>query len=190
MHQQSFFKDNGREFANTEFTNMCENLNVFMMNTAAESPWQNGLCERNHAVVDHCLEKILEDSPKLPLATALSWALNAKNSLQMWCGFSSYQLVYGKNPNIPSVMTANPPALEGTTVSSYFAQHMNTFHAARQAYIQAESSERIRKALRHTIRTFATVFEQGCKVYYKRDSSNKWKGPGIVCDQDGKIISI
>ena len=108
----------------------------------------------------------------------------------MWCGFSSYQLVYGKNPNIPSVMTANPPTLEGTTVSSSFAQHINTLDAARQAYIQAESSERIRKALRHKIRTFATVFEQGCRVYYKRDSSNKWKGPGIVCGQDGKIIFI
>ena len=29
----------------------------------AESPWQNGLCEQNHAVVDRCLEKIMEDNP-------------------------------------------------------------------------------------------------------------------------------
>ena len=38
-----FLADNGGEFANPEFTDMCRNLNVFMMNTAAESPWQNGL---------------------------------------------------------------------------------------------------------------------------------------------------
>ena len=81
--------DNGGEFANPEFTDMCRNLNVFMMNTAAESSWKNGLCERNHAVVDRCLEKIMEENPHISLKTALSWALNAKNSLQVWCGFSS-----------------------------------------------------------------------------------------------------
>ena len=30
----------------------------------------------------------------------------------------------------------------------------------------------------------------GCRVYYKRDNSNKWKGPRIVIGQDGKIILI
>ena len=59
--------------------------------------------------------------------TALPWALNAKNCLPMWCGFSSYQLVYGKNPNLPLVMTDNSPALEGSTVSSaYF--HKTLIH--------------------------------------------------------------
>ena len=146
---KKFLADNGEKFANPEFTDMCENLNVFMMNTGAESPWQNGLCERNHAVVDCCLEKIMKDNPHISLKTALSWALNAKNSLQMWCGFSSYQLVYGKNLNISSVMTDNPPALEGSTISSSFAQHINTLHAASRSYIEVESSEHICKALRY-----------------------------------------
>ena len=187
---KKFLEDNAGEFANSKFTDMCGNLDVFMMNTAAESPWQNGLCARNHAVVDCCLEKIMEDNPHIPLKTTLSWALNAKNSLQMWCGFSSYQLVYGKNPNIPSVMTDNLPALKGSTISSCFAQHINTLHAARQSYIEAESSERIRKALRSKMRTFATAFESGCRVYYNRDNSNKCEGPGIVIGQDRKIILI
>ena len=85
-----------------------------------------------------------------------------------------------KNPDIPSVMTDNPPALEGSAVSSSFAQHINTLHAARRSYIEAKSSEHIRKALQYKMRTFATVSESGCRVYYKRDNSNKWKGPGIV----------
>ena len=187
---KKFLADNGREFANPKFTDMCGNLNVPMMNTATESPWQDGLCEQNHAVVDHCLEKIMEDNPHIPIKTALSWAFNAKNSLQMWCGFSSYQFVYGKNPNIPSIKTDNPPTLEGSTISSSFAQHINTLHAAHQSYIEAESSEHIHKALRSKIRKFATFFESGCLVYYNRDNSNKRKGPGIVIGQDGKIILI
>ena len=55
---KKFLADNGGEFANPELTDMCGNVNVFMMNTAAESPWPNGLCEQNHAVVDRCLEKL------------------------------------------------------------------------------------------------------------------------------------
>ncbi|PIK35546.1 hypothetical protein BSL78_27628 [Apostichopus japonicus] len=60
---KKFLSDNGGEFANEEFRDMAENLNIEIWNTAGYSPWQNGLCERNHAVVDNCVEKILEDYP-------------------------------------------------------------------------------------------------------------------------------
>ena len=96
---------------------MCENLNKEVMKTAAESPWQNVLCEQNDCSTDRCLEKILEDDPEMPLNIAPVWAINVKNSLQMWNGLSSYQLVFGQNPNIPNVMTDKPPALHGTTIS-------------------------------------------------------------------------
>ncbi|CAG2236146.1 unnamed protein product [Mytilus edulis] len=59
--QSVFLADNGGEFANEIFRDMCANLNIDVMNTAAYSPWQNGICERNHAVVDDCVAKILED---------------------------------------------------------------------------------------------------------------------------------
>ena len=60
---------------------MCENLNIQVLNTAGQSPWQNGLCERNHVEVDRCLEKIVEDNPDTPTDMAL--AVNAK-SLAEW----------------------------------------------------------------------------------------------------------
>lgn len=187
---QKFLADNGGEFANEDFRNMCGNLNIQVLNTAAESPWQNGICERNHAVVDRCLEKILADNPTVSLETALVWAINAKNCLQMWNGFSSYQLVFGQNPNLPNVMRDLPPALEGTTMNQVFAKHINTLHAARRAYIEAESSSKIRRALKHKIKVNCTQFDRGCKVFYKRDESNKWKGPGTVIGQDGKIVFV
>ena len=88
---RKFFADNWNE----EYWDTCENLNIEMMRTAAGSPWANGLCEQTHCVTDRCsLEKILEDDPEMPLNIALAWGINAKNSLQMWNGFSSYQLVF------------------------------------------------------------------------------------------------
>lgn len=185
-----FIADNGGEFANSNFRDMCENLNIEILHTAAQSPWQNGTCERNHAIVDRCLEKIIYDNPAVSLPLALSWALNAKNALQMNSGFSPYQLVFGRNPNIPNNIVNMPPALEGSTINSQFACHMNTLQSARQAYVEAEASERVRRALRTKLRNYTKHFEQGAKVFYKREDSNQWKGPGKVIGQDGKVVLI
>ena len=51
---KKFLIDNGGEFANENYTEMGEQLNVEICSTAAESPWQNGICERNHAVEKMC----------------------------------------------------------------------------------------------------------------------------------------
>ena len=119
---------------------MYENLNIQVLNTARQSAWQNGLCERNHALVDRCLAKILEDNPDTPTDMALAWAVSDKNSLQMWSGYFSYQLAFGQNPNIPGVMiTGNCPK---------------------------ESSENVRRALRHKIRVSSEEFKPGDKVYF------------------------
>ena len=80
---KKFLADNGGEFPNEEYRDICDNFNVEVLKTGSQSPWQNGLCERNHAVVDRCLEKILEDKKGIKLDIALAYAINAKNCLQM-----------------------------------------------------------------------------------------------------------
>ena len=154
---KQFLADNGDEFANEVFRDMCANLNIEVMNTAAYSPWQNEICEHNHAVVENCVAKVLEDQPDLNLEIAL-----------MVYGWSPNQLVFRANPNMPSVITDNPPALENTTISQNFAKHLNALHSSRRAFLQAESSERIRRALRHKIRASGECFQHGDRVYYKR----------------------
>ena len=126
-----FLADNGGEFANDEYKDMHSNQNIETINTAAYSPWQNGVCERNHAVVDDCVSKILEDNPELELDVALVWAINAKNAMQMVYGYSPYQLVFGVSPNFPSTLIDKPPALEGATISEMFAKHLDAVHAGR-----------------------------------------------------------
>ena len=62
----------------------------------------------------------------------------------MWHGFSSYQLVFGHNPNLQNVMTENVPVLHGTTSSEIFALHLNVLQSAQKAFIELESCDRIR----------------------------------------------
>ena len=138
---------------------------MFLWIPQPESSWQNDLCERNHTTEDQCLEILLEENPWLPLATTLSWPLNAKNSLQMWCVFSLCQLVSWKKPKkIPSIVTDAHPALERWTINTLFAQQVHKLHAALHANIQAEYSEKTCKVLKNKNRTLMTVWKQVGKL--------------------------
>ena len=187
---QSILSDNGGEFNADEIREVSSILNVEVCTTAAYSPFQNGLCERVHSVTDMMLLKLKEQCPNTPLNVLLAWANTARNSLQMWHGFSSYQLVFGQNPNLPNVMTDHMPALEGTTTSEMLTTHLNALHTARKAFIESESNERIRRALRSKVRASEQTFSNGDRVYYKREGLDRWLGPGKVVFQDGKVVFV
>lgn len=186
----SILNDNGGEFTSEEIREVKSILNIHDLTTGAESPWQNGLCEKNHALLDNILERIDEDYPEIDINTKLAWAGMAKNSLQMTYGYSPNQLVFGKNPHLPNVLTDGPPGWEEQTASEMIAKHLNTLHAARRAFIQSESATKIKTALKAKIRTNLTVFEYGDVVYYKRTKDERWMGPAKVIFQDGKVIFV
>ena len=104
------YTDNGGEFNSQIFRDMAENLNMSVKTTAGYSPWSNGIVERHNATLTETLMKMREDTD-LSWETAISWAINAKNSLLNVHGFSPYQIVYGRNPNQPSTIVSKPPAL-------------------------------------------------------------------------------
>ena len=182
--------DNGGEFTADETREVASILNVELHTTGAESPWQNGLCERNHHVIDMILTKLQAEYPKSRMSVLLKWAILAKNSLAMWNGYSSHQLVFGQNPNLPNILQARIPALDDFTSSETFAEHLNALHSAREGFIQSEYCGRIKRALRHRIRASEQTFHHGDKVFYKRDGHEKWLGPAKVLMQDGKIVFV
>ncbi|XP_053390667.1 uncharacterized protein LOC128553511 [Mercenaria mercenaria] len=186
----SLMTDNGGEFNSDEVREITSILNIRVCTTSAESPFQNGLCERVHAITDMMLTKLHADYTEVNLQTLLSWANMARNSLQMWNGYSSHQLVFGHNPNIPNIMSDNLPALQGSTSSEVFAKHLNVLHATRRAFIQSEADERIKRALRNKVRASEQVFEHGDCVFYKREGRERWLGPGKVVFQDGKVVFV
>ena len=67
---------------------------------------------------------------KCPLEIALAWAVNAKSSLHNVYGYSPNQLVFGRNPNLPSAINDTPPALRSPTSSEAVAKNLNALHEA------------------------------------------------------------
>lgn len=187
---RSIMTDNGGEFNNDEMRDVCSVLDVEVVTTAAESPFQNGLCEKVHSITDGMLTKLKADNPKANEKSLLKWANMARNSLQMWNGFSSHQLVFGVSPNLPNILTDNIAALDGTTSSKTFAEHLNYLHECRKAFIATEADGRIKKALRHRVRAAEEVYHYGERVFYKRENSERWMGPAKVLFQDGKVIFV
>ena len=187
---RALMSDNGGEFCSDEMKHVCSFLNVEIFTTAAESPFQNGLCEKVHHITDSILTKMVADNPRADERVLLKWANMARNSMQMWSGFSSHQLVFGVNPNLPNVMNGNLAAMEDTSISRNFADHLNFLQQARKQFIATESDERIRRALRNKIRAAEEVYSYGDKVMYKRENNERWLGPAKVLFQDGKVIWI
>ena len=185
-----YLADNGGEFLNDEYKEMCEMFNIEEAKTAAESPWANGVCERHNAVIKEAVLKTMEDS-KCTLETAVAWAVSAKNLLSGHQGYSPNMLVFGKNTNFPNVLINELPAMETKISSMTVENNLNAMNNARKAFIEAESSEKIKRALKHKVRSCNdAIFDHGDKVYYKRNNDRRWKGPASVIGQENKNVII
>ena len=187
---QSILSDNGGEFDNQLLRDIAELLDTKVITTAAYSPWSNGIVERHNAVIENMLLKITSDS-NCSVTNALVWSISAKNALHNNRGYSPNQLVFGRNPNLPSVLTAKPPALRTCTPSYLIAEHLNALHLARKSFIESESSKRIKLALQRQTRTATSKeFSIGNHVYYKRPDGKAWHGPATIAGIDGKIVLV
>ena len=87
---EKFLTDNDGEFANSNFIDMAECMNVTVKVTAAQSPFSNGLVARHNSIITDMMDKVLEESHHLDMDLTLTWCLNAKNSLANVHGFSPF----------------------------------------------------------------------------------------------------
>ena len=101
-----------------------------------------------------------------------------KNCLSNKDGFSPQQIVRGYAPRLPSTLDQDLPALENVTTSDVIRSHIIALHKTREAYIQSENADRVRRALRANICCNEKSFDTGDSVFYKRENANEWKGPG------------
>ena len=186
---KGILNDNGGEFVGKALRDLKDRLDLRDITTGAESPFQNGMCERNHSVIDTMLLRLVIDFPKGDLQELLMWAGMARNSLQNVHGFSPNQLVFGRNPSLPNNGEASASMLSKVSTETV-EYHLKALHKAREAFIESESSERIRRALLHKMRASEQKFQYGEEVYYKREGQEAWAGPGKVIFQDGKVVFI
>ncbi len=180
--------DRGGEFCCSELADIAEYIGVRSSFTAASSPNQNGVNERNHAVCDRMIDKMLTQDSSLSPQVALTWALTAKNSLENVSGFSPFQVVFGSAPSLPSVYTSGPPGYEEVVMEKAVADHINALFLGREAYIQCESDKILKTALKQRIYKRGEEIRAGDWIYY--NNNGKWQGPVKVTTKDGKSLYV
>ena len=165
-------------------------MNISVKTSPAESPWCNGTVERHNGILGQMIEAVLEDT-RCNIDIAIAWSVNAKNSLNNVYGFSPYQLVMGRNPTIPSILSyENLPALNNTTSSKIVAEHLSAMEVARKKFIELENSDRMRRILRERVYESSNErYLSGDVVYFKREKSG-WQGPATVVGQLGNQVLL
>ena len=191
---EGIHSDIGGEMSNNLMEEVAHKLDVKLTTTAAYSPHQNGLNERNHSVVDLMLTRMLASDNSLSPEMALRWSLNAKNSLDNVNGYSPYQLHIGINPTLPSVTRDGPSSFSSETKSQSFADNLNAMHAARREFTKMESSNILKKALKSRVFPRGSDIEEGDWIYFKKNMGRckevLWSGPSKVVAVNGKKLFI
>ena len=99
--------------------------------------------------------------------------------------------MFGKQPKLPNVMDDKLPALEGVMTSQSLTGHITAMYAGRKAFTEAMYDKKVRKVLRHNMRTIERVYKQGEEVYYRRDGDKAvWRGPATVLGSRGSVYFL
>merc|ERR1711954_92012 len=134
------------------------------------------------------MEKIQEGDPSLSDKDALDYALFSKNCQTNNKGFSSFQIVYGRNPNIPGIVNSTQASLEETFQSPDVKKDLKNLYASSEAFLKANYDKIIKRAFSARISASCdTFFEQGEVVSFKEDGSSKWSGQAKILGTDGKV---
>ena len=123
--------------------------------------------------------KTMEDG-SCSFDTSLSWAQSAKNSFHNVKCFSLNQLVFGFNPNVPSVFINELPVLEKISISGS-GQEFKCFTCFKKSLHYCRGVREVSRALRHNVqRNLSHEFNNADSVYFKRNDSERWMGAGVM----------
>ena len=182
--------DNGGDFCGDTSNKVATIIGATRTTTAGRTPYQNGMCERIHQILDHMMEGVIEEDPHISEKVALAWAVNAHNNMNMESGYSPRFLMFGEAQDLPGIWTVGPAGLEEMDLPERVAQHLHAREIARKVQVQADTCIRLRRALRANIRPTGDKKEVGSWVYMKRMEDKQWKGPGQVWTQLGTNIMV
>eukprot|EP00435_Cladocopium_sp_Y103_P020463 s1700_g5.t1 len=197
--------DQGGEFVTDEWKDLLRLHGISPVLSAA--PWQRGRIERHGATIKEMLSRIDQE---LPIETqqqfdeAISQCFRAKNSLSIVAGYSPEQAVLRRASHLPASIvsdedTSSHLACQSEDLASArFQDRLRVRTAARAAFVRADNSDALRRALlrqsRGTVHTWACG--QLCMYWDKRKAPNmtekgRWNGPAqVVCQESRTIVWV
>ena len=198
---QTVYVDPATEYKSGLWQDTMQSLDVHIKMTVGAAHWQLGRAEIHGSIVKKMLDKM--DAEK-PIRTAeefeqsLIQAFNAKNSLSRIKGYSPEQAVLGISRRLPGSLTSDASvgslsmAEDEGPASDQFRVALERRCLARKAFIDADNSSSLRRALLRRSRPLRGPYEVGDLVlYWHRRGANlkrergRWFGPASVVAVEG-----
>ena len=167
-----------------------------------EAHWQLGRAERNGAVLKHMITKYHEDHPiqnQGDFEQGLIHLCNAKNAMSRHAGYTPELWVLGKMKPVPGcnsnvyMDSASYMGLEESeTEGNKFQEMMSRRESARIAFVKADHSAAVRKAIHARSRPDRMTFNVGDMVMYWRAGKGvedgAWHGPAKILMTEGNNL--
>ena len=196
------YLDPAGEFRSDQILEQFQGLNTQTYMTAAA--WQRGRLERHGDVAKEMLSRLDKEVPIIndsAFDKALTQVFQAKNALVRHLGYSPEQIVLGKSIQVPGSLTsdeglaAHTLALGDELEAEQHRQRLELRCAARKAFLEADNSQAIRRAVLRRSTPARGPYSAGSWVLYwtKKSSPNRlaagrWHGPAKVICQEGQSI--
>ena len=182
----------------------CNNAGVDMRHTAAEAAWQIGKVERHGQWFERIFKRVCDEchpASDAEFQMCLQQTQSAKNSLLTETGASPYQLVFGRNPRVPTdLMQEQPhlPAVDAAEFESVWSRSNAVRMSARKAVLEVHDDRALKAALRARPRV-TRPFRSGDCVYYWRTQKSiggtrieggRWYGAALVLGNLGRNLVV
>ena len=185
-------------------SDFCNNVGTDLRHTAAESAWQLGKVERHGQWFQRVLQRVLDEckpQSEREYLCCIQQAQSAKNSLLTESGASPYQLVFGRNPRVPTDLLQDAPhvpAVDASEAESAWVRASQVRASARKAVLECHDDRALRAALRARPRV-TRPFRSGDWVYYWRTQKyiggtkiegGRWYGAALVLGSLGRNLIV
>ena len=188
---RGFWCDNGGEFLNEDVLDYAAAMNVDIKMTSANSPWQNGIVERNHATADVIVEKIMHENPSINIQDAINEAAFAKNSDINHSGFSPIQLMSGQNPVFPGLAEVDVSS-SSIKSSSKYMRKLKDLDRVRVLARELDCDTKLKQVLSKKTKVNTNVekfYNLGDPVFFYDERKKEWK-KGVALVRLGKTLYL
>lgn len=196
------YVDPASSFNSEAWRSQMQSLDVRIKMTAAEAHWQLGRVEVHGGVLKKMFDKMDFERPVTSpeeFEQMLVLACNAKNSLSRVKGYSPEQAVLGISSRLPASITScddvgsHSLAMSSGDAAERFRKNLEYRALARRAFIDADNSSALRRALLRRTRPMRGPYEVGdWLLYWRQKGSNlrrargQWHGPACVVAVEGQ----
>ena len=193
--------DNESALCSEKFTQMAQSRDIHLRVVASYAHWQMGKTERHGDIIQHMLSKIdleIAINHDGEFKEALQQACCAKNALSRAHGYTPEILVLGKSRPLPGSVSEDPSTAANHLADSdtpegiAFRHQLQKREIARKAFLDADHSEKLRRAFLRRQRPHRGHFASGVFVMFWRpgvgEAKGQWTGPARIIIQESEHI--